>query len=315
MAFAILFDGKTPREVEIEEARTHMGDGFLWLHLSINSGAGFDGIKGLPEVAHAALLAAETRPRCEQFDDGALLNMRGLAIDQSQSNEPLSSIRMWAHENRVISASRIDLGATERCATAMRKGLLCDPGDLVAMLAREISHAVDPQVADLGDDLDTCEQQLDSAKIYELRRKIARIRSLAIDFRRFIAPDRDAVAALARLSLPWLSEEDRLHIREAADRFARMAEELDAIRDRAALVHEQITDMRAEMIDQRSLVIAIVAFVFLPLTFVTGLLGMNVEGIPFSDRPWAFWGIVGFCLVVGAVTVGWFFARHWLRRG
>ncbi|MEE2795406.1 MAG: CorA family divalent cation transporter [Pseudomonadota bacterium] len=315
MAFAILFDRRSAREIENEEAKRYRGSGFLWLHQGLESGSEFDGIVGLPEVARSALLAAETRPRCEQIVDGVLLNLRGLAIDQSQSNEPLSSIRTWAHENRVISANRIDLRVTEKCAAAMRRGTLCDPGDLVAMLAREISHAVDPQVADLGDELDSCEQQLDSARIYDLRRRIARIRSLAIDFRRFIAPDRDAVAALARLSLQWLSEEDRLHIREAADRFARMAEKLDAIRDRPALVHEQITDMRAEMIDQRSLVIAIVAFVFLPLTFVTGLLGMNVEGIPFSDRPWAFWGIVGFCLLVGAVTVGWFFARHWLGRG
>jgi len=143
---------------------------------------------------------------------------------------------------------------------------------------------------------------------------IAKIRARAIDFRRFIAPDRDALIELAGLQVSWLAEEDRLHVREAADRFARMAEELDAIRDRAALVHEQLTDMRAEMIDQRSLMIAVVAFVFLPLTFVTGLLGMNVQGIPFAQEPWAFWGVMAFCAVVGMATLAWFGARHWLRR-
>lgn len=84
--------------------------------------------------------------------------------------------------------------------------------------------------------------------------------------------------------------EDRLHLREAADRFARMVEELEAVRERAALLHEQQTDLRAEMVDRRSLAIAVVAFIFPPLTFVTGLLGMNVEGIPFAAIRWAFWG-------------------------
>ena len=67
--------------------------------------------------------------------------------------------------------------------------------------------------------------------------------------RRFVAPDRDALVTLAQLDFDWLAEDDRLHIREAADRFARMTEELEAVRERAALLHEQLTDMRGELIE------------------------------------------------------------------
>jgi zinc transporter len=66
------------------------------------------------------------------------------------------------------------------------------------------------------------------------------------------------------------------------------------------------------MIDQRSLAIAVTAFIFLPLTFVTGLLGMNVDGIPFADHPWAFWGVVAFCVVIAAGVMAWFAWKHWL---
>ncbi len=140
------------------------------------------------------------------------------------------------------------------------------------------------------------------------------MRSQAIGYRRFVAPDRDALRTLASLDFDWLADDDRLHIVEAADRFARMTEELEAVRERAALLHEQITDLRAEQVDQRALVISIVAFIFLPLTFITGLLGMNVEGIPYAREPWAFWGVVGFCVAIGAIVLGWFIRRHWLRR-
>jgi zinc transporter len=150
--------------------------------------------------------------------------------------------------------------------------------------------------------------------LYGLRRRITAVRSEAIGFRRFVAPDRDALRTLAELGFDWLAEDDRLHIVEAADRFARMTEELEAVRERAALLHEQITDLRAEQIDQRALYIAVVAFIFLPLTFVTGLLGMNVEGIPYAHSPWSFWGTVIFCLVVGVSVLVWFRWRNWLRR-
>ena len=93
-----------------------------------------------------------------------------------------------------------------------------------------------------------------------------------------------------------------------------MAEELEAVRERAALLHEQLTDMRGEQIEGRSLLVSILALIFLPLTFITGLLGMNVQGIPYAEEAWAFWGITGFCLLV-ALGVGLYFLRkRWLSR-
>ena len=93
-----------------------------------------------------------------------------------------------------------------------------------------------------------------------------------------------------------------------------MAEELEAVRERSALLHEQLTDLRAEEIDQRSLLISVVAFIFLPLTFITGLLGMNVEGIPDAHDPWAFWEIVILCVVIAVGVLAWFVRRRWIQR-
>src|SRR3546814_8515650 len=119
-------------------------------------------------------------------------------------------------------------------------GRIHDPGDLIAAFAREISRELDPQVADLGDTLDDCETQLEPRNIYRRRRTIAAIRVEAIAFRRFVAPDRDALSTLSNLEVEWLAKDDRLHIREAADRFARMTEELEAVRERAALLHDPL---------------------------------------------------------------------------
>ena len=146
-----------------------------------------------------------------------------------------------------------------------------------------------------------------------LRTTIAHARSRAIGYRRFVAPQRVALEKLATLDVDWLEDADRMHLNDAADRAARMAEELEAIRERAALLHEQLTDLRAELIDTRGLVISVVALVFLPLTFLTGLLGMNVNGIPFAHEPWAFAAVVGVCVAI-SVAVAWYFIRaKWFR--
>ena len=149
--------------------------------------------------------------------------------------------------------------------------------------------------------------------MFELRRAVTKVRVAAIGYRRFVNPQRQALEKLAALPGDWLQDDDRLHLAGAADRAARMAEELESIRERSTLMHEALTDLRAEQIDSRSLVISVAALVFLPLTFLTGLYGMNVEGLPYAHAPWAFDAIAAVCVVIAVGVVGYFVRQHWFR--
>lgn len=317
MGCAALLVGDGPvRALAPGEAVKYSGPGFVWTHIEGREPADLTLLKQgspIPEIAASALVATETRPRCDRIEDGALINLRGPSAAELDDSDRLVSIRFWVTRGRVTSVSRKPLIATAEVAAQTESEKIKDPGDLIAAFARAISKQLDPQVAELGDALDDCESELEQTRnIYRLRSAIARIRSDAIAFRRFVAPDRDALETLAHLDVEWLHQDDRLHIREAADRFARMTEELEAVRERAALLHEQLTDMRAEVLDQRSLLISIVALIFLPLTFITGLFGMNVANIPYAEGDQAFWYVTGFCLIVALAVAAWFAWRKWL---
>lgn len=318
MDCAFLLENGEARRLSLEEAAAWRGTGFLWVHLQGKDEEDLAYLKAqsdIPDVAVGALAATETRPRCDRIDEGAILNLRGPGDLDPDDSDRLVSIRFWVTAQRITSLSRRRLAALDAVLAKMEAGKIHDPGDLVAAFAWAISTQLDPEVAALGDTLDQVESELDEARnLYPLRRTITGVRSAAIGYRRFVAPDRDALRTLVDLDFDWLGDDDRLHIVDAADRFARMAEELEAVRERAALLHEQITDLRAEQIDQRSLVIAVVAFIFLPLTFITGLLGMNVDGIPYAHHPWSFWAIFGFCVLVALIVLAWFARRRWLDR-
>jgi zinc transporter len=139
------------------------------------------------------------------------------------------------------------------------------------------------------------------------------VRVAALGYRRFLQPQRGALEKLAGLPGDWLQEDDRLHLAAAADRAARMAEELESIRERSAVMHETLTDLRAEQIDARSLILSAAALIFLPLTFITGLYGMNVKGLPGAENPHAFTWITLGCFGIAAVVIAWF-ALRWFRR-
>ena len=121
--------------------------------------------------------------------------------------------------------------------------------------------------------------------------------------RRYLVPQRDALTTLEIEDFHWLQPRDRSRLREAAERISRLGEDLDAIRDRTQIIHDQTMDRRAEKMNKRMLLLAIVTAIFLPLGLVTGLLGINVGGIPGGENPSAFWIVCAIVLVLGAVLL------------
>jgi len=314
--FGYRITGTTATRVAVKEALSCTAD-FVWVHLNTNEDEAQSWLREsarLDDYVVDALTATETRPRCEAFEEGALVNLRGRSSEELSSGDPLASIRIWAVKGRVYSVSRRPLVGVAKVEQQVSAGGIVDPGDLIAAFATEITSDLDPQVADLGDELDDCEERLDANRVFDLRRTVTRVRVAAIGYRRFLAPQRAALEKLATLPGTWLADDDRRHLSAAADRAARMAEEMESIRERASLMHEALTDLRSEQIDGRSLVISIVAMVFLPLTFITGLYGMNVAHLPYAQEPWAFDAIMGLCGAITVLVIGYFIQRHWFQK-
>src|SRR3546814_12028465 len=111
-------------------------------------------------------------------------------------------------------------------------GEIGDTGDLIAKFAATSTEELAPEVAELGDERDDCEADLDADHVFELRRTVTHVRVEAIRYRRFLSPQRAALEKLAALPVDWLHDDDRLHLAAAAARAARMAEELDRSEER-----------------------------------------------------------------------------------
>jgi len=306
----------TVADIALDEALAPCA-GLVWVHLpqiDDETTAWLRDQAKLDEYVVDALTALETRPRCAKVDQGAFLTLRGRSREELDNTDLLASVRLWAQKGRVVTVTRKRMIAIEMVKKDVHENRVADPGDLITAVAVAITSDLDPDVAELGDELDDCEEGLDGAKVFEMRRTVSSVRSRAITYRRFLSPQRAALEKLAALPGDWLGDDDRLHLAAAADRAARMAEELESIRERAALMHDALSDLRAEQLDSRALVVSIAALVFLPATFITGLYGMNVEILPYAHEPWAFDAILGVCAAIAAGVVIWFVSRHWFSR-
>lgn len=241
--------------------------------------------------------------------EGVLLNLRGVNLHPSADPEDMISVRLWLEERRVVGVSVRPLNAIADLLGAIERGQgPVSPGDFVAKLALRLAGRAEPAVADLNEAIDGIEELTLEGTAEIPRSKLASVRRAAILLRRYLVPQRDALTTLEIEDLPWLAERDRAHLREAADRVVRLGEELDAIRDRAQVIHDQIQDQRSESLNRRMLILAVVAAIFLPLGLLTSLLGINVECIPGADNRWALAVVCAVLLILGGVFY-WVFRR------
>lgn len=299
-----------PRRVRDPEAP---GSGFVWAHVDgwTPEGRRWLEAAGMEPLEYEAMMAEETRPRCTLHGDTALMNLRGVNLTPGAEPEDMISLRLFISERIVISTQMRDLQAVDDLMDSLDRGLgPASPGDLIARLALRLSDRAEPVVAALNERIDNLEDAVDDpdGPGPEDRAELADIRREAILLRRYMFPQRDALSTLEIEDLKWLSQRDRGRLREATERVTRLGEELDAIRDRAQVVQDQVTDMRAEAMNRQMLLLSVVAAIFLPMSLLTGLLGINVGGIPGAHSPFAFW-LVCVLLVTLGVVLGWLFRK------
>lgn len=293
-----------------EIARLLRSDDLAWVHLdALDPGAAdwiADNVPYLDPHAVEALLAEETRPRATPIGDGVLVFLRGVNLNEGADPEDMVSIRLWIDPHRIISLQRRQLKAVGDIVERIRAGQGPeDAGAFLSLLIERLTHRMEPLLRALDDEADSLEEEVIDEASPALRRPITEVRRRAITFRRYIAPQRDAVAALRDHPNDMLDDLDRRRLLESQDRLLRTIEDLDAIRERAQVVKDELAAALSDRQNQHLYFLSIVSAIFLPLGFLTGLMGINLGGMPGADSPNGFWLFVAGLLVVTGLSILW----------
>ena len=288
-------------------------DGVLWVHLDRSdphTRKWLEGDCGLPKWVADALLAEETRPRVTEVGEAFLLILRGVNLNPGSDPEDMVSIRLWIERDRVISTRRRKVMAIADLRDALNGGKGAkNSGDLLVGLSARLVDRMSPVVDGLDDAVDELEEEVIARESHAIRSKLARLRRETIAMRRYIGPQRDVMSRLQSSQVSWLDQSHRVQLREIYDRVTRYVEDLDAARERAAVTQDELAGRLAEQMNRTMYTLSVVATIFLPLGLITGLLGINVGGIPGTDYPLAF-GLVTAGLVTLAVVEVFYFRRR-----
>jgi zinc transporter len=237
-----------------------------------------------------------------------LVILRGVNLNPGADPEDMVSIRSWITENRVITSSQHKLLSVDDLRHRIERGNgPTDSGDFLVQLASLMTDRIGDVISNVEEIIDNLEEGLLSFKHHEMRVALSDVRRQSVALRRHLAPQRDALARLANERSPIIDDLTRMQLRELADRMTRYIEDLDEARERASVTHEELLNRLAELTNHRMYLLTMIAAIFLPLSFFTGLLGINVGGIPGADDSKAFLIVVA--LLAGFAGVQWLFFR------
>lgn len=259
------------------------------------------------------LTVPSTRSRCTVIEDRAMVVLRVARPGAEPEDMGRQLLALWIEKGRVIIASELnilDFLGLNKWESSHHAPV--SPADLVARLGLRAADRLEPLVERLGDRLDEIEESLIVQNTTKAQGKLSHLRRTLISFRRMVWPQRDVLNTLEIEDLSFFTARDRLRLREASARSARLGDELQALSERAVLVHEQIIDVRSERMNRAMLILAAVTVVFSPLTLITGALGMNVSGIPLAENPYAFWAVCVGLLLLSLSIIWWMRGRRWL---
>lgn len=292
------------------------GDRCLWIQLNMKEFAAEIWLREesrFPEVVVEALLADETRPRCLKVGESVLLNLRGVNMNPGADPADMVSIRLWADAKIVVSTQRRRLRAVNDVEKHLHDGTgPKNAAELLADLANCLSERMSHVISNINDQVDELEETILDNIGQEMRTKLRLLRREVIGLRRYIAPQREAMAGLANDSIGWMPPVERQQIRSSADRLTLFVEDIDLARERAGIIQDELSSNLSERMNKNMYVLSIIAGIFLPLTLITGLLGINVAGIPGSDWTGSFLAVTGMLLVVGAAELFLLRRLHWL---
>lgn len=281
-------------------------------------------------------------------EEGRLLtdvfHFHELAVEDAIADSPLPKVESYGAFLYVI-LHRIDFRAPEHCFRTHDVDFFLGPNYLVtvhggdsrsieqirsvcernslalgegaaALMHRIVDMMVDnyrPEIDELSDRLDEIETDVFEDSSPNLARRILDFKRDVSSLRRVVQPQRDVVGRLSRREFPFIDEQVSYRFRDVYDHLVRLADESMVFADRVTSLLDAHLSQVSNSLNRVMKVLTIIATVFMPLTFITGLYGMNVDLPHFGlGGTTMFWLLMGVMLAVVGAMLAYFRQQDWI---
>jgi len=289
----------------------------LWLHIDRRAEGVQEWLESeldIPESTAELLTGEATRPRAFRDGDTLAATLRGINFNPGAEPEDMVSMQLWSDGRRLVTLRRLPLQTPRDTLAEIDAGKgPTDAGALVTHLTEHLVQRMNNAIVDMNDEIDRLEDLDFAAEDNEaMLAKITVIRRNCLALQRHMGPQHVALEAISRDAPDWFEPHDRREIGETIALLRRFLDDIDVSKESAVVLMDELRTRALARSERTNYVLTIVAAIFLPLGFLTGLMGINVGGMPWVDHPYGFWIVVGLCLAILAGQLIMFRRWKWL---
>ncbi len=291
-----------------------------------------DGLSDLSVIQHLAakynlhplaiedVLHVPQRPKCEAYAEDGNLQARLFLIgrivrlvDHHIGTEQIS-IFVGHHTVLTFQEDRGDVWdpIRQRLATKGSRLREQDASFLMYSLVDAIVDHCFPLLEQLGDRLEELEDQILERPDKEVIKEVHRTKRELLVLRHAVWPMREVIGTLQRESHECLSEVTKTYLRDVHDHVVQIIDIVEAYREVATAINETYMTAMSNRMNEVMKLLTIVGTIFIPITFLAGVYGMNFEFMPEFKLHWtypAFWII---CVSISGGMLLWFHRKGWL---
>lgn len=250
-----------------------------WLHLNYTHRKSAEWLQSttqIPDAVRDALAGDSMRPRVSRLGDGFMIVLRSVNHNSDARRDQLVVMRVFINDKLIVSTRRRKVSAVDEVLTDLQNGNgPIDCGSWLVDICDALTDHTSEFIEDLHDKIIELEDALLDQRM-PARGELGLLRKQLIVMRRYMAPQRDVYARLASEKLAWMDDTERRRMQEIADRLGRGLDDLDAGVARTAILADEVASAMAESMNRRTYTMSLMAMIFLPATFLTGLFGVNL---------------------------------------
>ncbi len=262
------------------------------------------------------ILNTDQRPKIEDYGEYLYIVLK--MLDQSnQSNEILTEqISLILGPSFVISFQEREGDVFDPIRERIRTG----KGRIRKMGADYLTYALLDSIVDnyfivmekLGEKIEFLEEELVKRPIPETLQTIHHLKREMIFFRKAVWPLREVIGSLERGELPLIKETSRIYLRDVYDHTIQVIDTVETFRDMVSGMLDIYLSSVSNRLNAVMKVLTIIATIFMPLTFIAGIYGMNFKYMPELEWKWGYpmvWLVV---IGIGIFMLTYFKRKRWL---
>jgi magnesium transporter len=164
----------------------------------------------------------------------------------------------------------------------------------------------------MGERVETIEERVVSNVSTATLREIHALKRELINLRKSVWPLREVVSVLLRGETPLFTDATRVFLRDVYDHTVQVIDGVETYRDMVSSMLDIYLSSQSNRLNEIMKVLTIMSSIFIPLTFIAGVYGMNFEFMPELKKEWAYPAVLGVMAAVGLSLVVFFRRKKWL---